>query len=153
MVLPTKFATGLSGTDDDFANAPGLRTGAVRIVDADATIAGTELADVIWGLFPVNEGAVISAGSIISCTDIDTATGTSLDVGIAYEDTTQGTDALDCFVDGSTITQGGGTKFFDDIDGLAVVATGRGYVTAQIKGAAANTAGTFRVRALVGYSS
>lgn len=153
MVLPTKFATGLSGTDDDFANAPGLRTGALSAVDASATIAGTELADVIWGLIPVNKGAVITAGSIFSCTDIDTATGTSIDVGIAYEDTTQGTDALDCFLDGSTISQTGGAAQLADIDLLTTVATGRGYVTAQIKGAAANTAGTFRIRGVVGYTS
>jgi len=152
MTLPTVFATGLQGNANDFAEAPGLLTGAVKNVLAEVTIPDTTAENTLIGLVPVNAGAVFSYGSVFSCTDIDTATGTTLDVGICYADTVEGTDVVDLFIDGSTISQGGGTAAFSDITGMTYVATGKGYVTAKILGAAASAAGTMKLNGLVSYN-
>lgn len=152
MVMPTVFADGLQGTANDFATAPGLRTGAISGQVAVATLIDDTPQNTIVGLVPFNTGAVFHYGSAVSCTDVTAGTTTTLAVGVAYADTVQGTDVLDLYVSGSTVPQAGGVASFNALAGMSYVTTGNGYLTAQITAAATDIAGTAKANVLVSYN-
>jgi hypothetical protein len=152
MVLPTVFADGLQGNANDFANAPGLRTGAISGQIAVATLVDDTAQNTIVGLVPFNAGAVFHYGSAVSTTDVTAGSTTTLDVGVAYADTVEGADALDLFVDGSTVPQTGGVASFNDLDGMSYVTTGKGYLVGVITAAATDIAGTMKANVLVSYN-
>lgn len=153
MVMPTIFADGLQGNAEDFATAPGLRTGATKHQIATVTLPDDVAQNTVIGLVPFNAGATFPYGSAVSITDVTAGATTTLDVGVAYADTIQGTDALDIYIDGSTAPQAGGVVSFNDIDGMSYVTTGNGYLVAVITAAATDIPGTLKFNGLVSYEN
>lgn len=143
MVLPAIVPTGFDGDYKDFLKVKCDRSGAVRRTSGAVTIPDATTADTIIGLFPFNSGMSLSGlgGYNFHITDIDTASNVTLDIGVAYQDTAAGTDALTLITSGATTPQSGGFVAPDETTWMDYVTTGNGWVVAQVN-ATTTEAGT-----------
>lgn len=144
MALPTIVPTGYNGDYRDFLLTKEDRSGAVRRVQGSVSIPAATATDTIIGLFPFNAGMSFAGlgGYNLYSADIDSSTNVTLDWGVAYQDTTQGTDNLVLIQTASTAAQTGayvvpgvpGTN-----DWAPFVSTGNGWVTVQVNAATTTT--------------
>lgn len=141
MALPTIVPTGFAGDYTDFLKTKADRSGAVRRVQGSVSIPAATATDTIIGLFPFVAGMSFSGlgGYNLYTADLDTSTNVTLDWGIAYQDSGQGTDNLDAITSASTAAQTGGFVVPDEIDFLTLVTTGNGWVTVQVNAATVTT--------------
>ncbi len=141
MVLPTIVPTGFAGDYTDFLKTKVERDGSVRRVQGSVSIPSTTATDTIIGLFPFNAGMSFSglSGYNLYTADLDSSTNVTLDWGIAYQNSTEGTDDLDNITSASTAAQAGGYVAPDEIDWMTLVTTGNGWVTVQVNAATTTT--------------
>lgn len=141
MALPTIVPTGFQGDYTDFLNTKVGRDGRVSRSQGSVSIPATTAQDTIIGLFPFNAGMSFAGlgGFNVHCADLDTATNVTLDVGVAYQNSSEGTDDLDLITSASTAPQSGGFVAPDEIDWMTFVSTGNGWVTVQVNAATTTT--------------
>lgn len=141
MALPTIVPTGFAGDYTDFLKVKADRSGAVRRVQGSVSIPASTATDTIIGLFPFEAGMSFAglSGYNLYTADLDSSTNVTIDWGVAYQDTVQGTDDLDLITSASTAPQAGGFIAPDEIDWMTFVTTGNGWVTAQVNAATTTT--------------
>lgn len=144
MALPTIVPTGFAGDATDFLKTKVDHSGAARRVQGSVSIPSATAADTIVGLFPFNAGMSFAglSGFNIYTADLDSGTNVTLNVGVAYQDSTAGTDDLDLITSLSTAVQTGGFVAPDEIDWMTYVTTGNGWVVVQPKAAPTTTTGS-----------
>lgn len=150
MVAPTIFSEGGAARVAKFTPQ------GVLADKGTATLPAATAADTIVGLVRFQAGCNILGLSVVS-EDLDTATDTTLDIGIVYDDTIEGSDNPDAFFDGIDIVQDAGSVIWPTADGLLTgvgyVTTGKGWIVAQPKGASTNTEGDITLQALFSYDN
>lgn len=141
MVLPTIVPTGFAGDYTDFLKVKVDRDGDVRRVQGSVSIPASTATDTIIGLFPFTSGMSLAglAGYSLYSADLDSSTNVTLDWGVAYQNTTEGTDALTLITSASTAPQAAGFVAPDEITWMTYVTTGNGWVTAQVNAATTTT--------------
>lgn len=141
MALPTIVPTGFQGDYTDFLQTKVGRDGRVTRAQGSVSIPALTATDTIIGLFPFNSGMSFSGlgGFNLYSADLDSSTNVTLDFGIAYQDSGQGTDDLDNITSASTAAQAGGFVAPDEIDWMTLVTTGNGWVTVQVNAATTTT--------------
>jgi hypothetical protein len=141
MALPTIVPTGFQGDYTDFFQTKVDRDGAVRRAQGSVSVPASTATDTIIGLFPFNAGMSFAglSGYNLYTADLDSSTNVTLDFGIAYQDSDQGTDNLDAITSASTAAQDGGFVAPDEIDWMTLVTTGNGWVTVQVNAATTTT--------------
>lgn len=141
MTLPTIVPTGFAGDYTDFLKTKEDRSGSVRRVQGSVSIPATTATDTIIGLFPFNAGMSFAglSGYNLYSADLDSSTNVTVDFGVAYQNSSEGTDDLDLITSGSTAPQAGGFVAPDEIDWMTYVTTGNGWVTVQVNAATTTT--------------
>lgn len=141
MALPTIVPTGFAGDYTDFLKTKVDRRGAVDRAQGSVSIPASTATDTIIGLFPFNAGMSFAglSGFNLYTADLDSSTNVTLDWGIAYQNTTEGTDNLDSITSASTAAQAGGFVAPDEIDWMTDVTTGNGWVIVQVNAATTTT--------------
>lgn len=141
MALPTIVPTGFAGDYTDFLKVKVDRGGDVRRAQGSVSIPASTATDTIIGLFPFVAGMSFAGlgGYNLQTADLDSSTNVTLDVGIAYQNSTEGTDDLDNITSASTAAQAGGFVAPDEIDWMTLVTTGNGWVTVQVNAATTTT--------------
>lgn len=141
MALPTIVPTGFAGDYTDFLKCKVDRSGAVRRVQGSVSIPATTATDTIIGLFPFEAGMSLAglSGFNLYSADLDSSTNVTVDFGVAYQNSDQGTDDLDLITSASTAPQAGGFVAPDEIDWMTYVTTGNGWVTVQVNAATTTT--------------
>ena len=154
MTAPTIYPAIWDPTDgSDYANAPGLRNGAVQNVYTEVTVPASTATSVVAGIMPFRKGARISYASRIDTDDLDTGTDVTLDVGWVYDDNTTYTNDPNGFIAASAIAQTGGIDLFDAVAGFHFIAEADGWVAATTGGGATTTEGDIRAQILVSYDA
>lgn len=139
MTQPSIIPTGYAGDYTDYLKAKVDHSGAVRREANTVSIPATTATDAIIGLFPFQAGMSFSGLPAIYTADIDSSTNVTIDIGVVYADTVEGTDDLDAYVSASTAPQSGGFVAPDEIAWLTLVTTGKGWVTVQVNAATTTT--------------
>lgn len=140
MTAPTIVPTGYQGDYRDYLNVKADKSGAARLSSGSVSVPAATATDTVIGLVPFQAGArFVIGGYSIHCADLDTSTNVTLDVGVAYENTTAGTDALTTYVAASTVPQAGGFVTPTAVGGLTYVTTGNGWLVAQVNAATTTT--------------
>jgi hypothetical protein len=139
--FPGIVPTGFTGTYRDFLLTKTDRSGAVRRVQGSVSIPASTATDTIIGLFPFTAGMSLSglSGFNLYSADLDSSTNVTLDWGVQYQNTTEGTTDLDLITSASTAPQAGGFVAPDEIDWMTHVTTGNGWVVAQVNAATTTT--------------
>lgn len=148
MAIPTIVPTGFQGDYTDFLQTKVERDGSVRRAQGSVSIPASTATDTIIGLFPFNSGMSFSGlgGFNLYTADLDSSANVTLDFGVAYQNSGQGTDALSLITSASTVAQAGGFVAPDEIDWMTFVSTGDGWVTVQVNAATTTTGSlTFNV--------
>jgi len=136
MVLPTIVPTGFAGDYTDFTKVKVDRSGAVRRVQGSVSIPATTATDTIIGLFPFQTGMSLAglSGFNLYTADLDSSTNVTLDWGVAYQNTSEGTDAL-TLIASAISAQTAGFVAPDEITWMDYVTTGNGWVVVQVNAA------------------
>ncbi len=139
--FPGIVPTGFQGDYTDFFQTKVERDGSVRREQGSVSIPASTATDTIIGLFPFNAGMSFSGlgGFNLYSADLDSSTNVTLDWGIQYQNTTEGTTDLDNITSASTAAQAGGFVAPDEIDWMTLVTTGNGWVTVQVNAATTTT--------------
>lgn len=145
MALPTIVPTGFAGDYTDFLKVKADRSGALRRASGSVSIPGSTAAATIVGLFPFNSGFSFAGlgGYNFYTADLDSGTTVTLSIGVAYQNTTEGTDALTLVTNAATTAQAGGyipptaqTTWQD------YVTTGNGWVVVSVTAGPTTTTGS-----------
>lgn len=147
MALPTIVPTGFQGDYTDFFQTKVGRDGRLSRSAGSVSVPAATATDVIIGLFPFNAGMSFAGlgGYNLYTADLDTSTNVTLDWGVAYQNSTEGTDNLVLIQTASTAAQAGGyvvPGVPGTNDWATYVTTGNGWVTVQVN-AATTTTGSF----------
>ncbi len=134
MALPTIVPVGFQGDYTDFFNTKVERDGSVRRSQGSVSVPSATATDTIIGLFPFNAGFSFAGTPVLYTADLDSSTNVTLDFGIAYQNTDQGTDDLDAIAS-AVSAQAAGFVAPDEIEWLTLVTTGNGWVTVQVNAA------------------
>lgn len=127
-----------TNTATDFVKAPGRQDGAMQTVKGTVSVVSGTAADAYIGLVPFTKGASFTVDDkSFYCGNFGAAT-TTVNIGIVYDSTGDGTDDVDAFASLSTAAQSGGFVTIDEIEGMTLVTTGKGWLAAQLKTAAAD---------------
>lgn len=145
-VVPSKYA----GTDADFLKAPGLHSGAAKLVTGSVVVPSGTAEDAFIGLVPFRKGATFAINHV-HVTDIDAGTDSLLDLGIIYDNHTANTNDEDAFVSASTAGQAGGFLAVDEVEGLTLVTTGDGWLAVKNETNVTESEGTITFSVLVSY--
>lgn len=150
MALPTIVPTGFQGDYTDFFQTKVERDGSVRRSSGAVSIPAATAAATIIGLVPFNAGYSLAGlgGYNFYVADLDSGTTVTVSIGVAYQNTDQGTDALTLVTSASTAAQAGGyiaptaQATWQDY-----VTTGNGWLVASITAGPTTTTGslTFNV--------
>lgn len=132
MTTPTIVPTGYQNDESDYRTCKVDRSGAVRQAAGTVTVPASTAVGAFIGLVPFNAGArfVINDKSV-HITDIDAGTDSTVNLGIIYADTNEGTDDVDAFVSASTAGQAGGFLTIDETSGMTLVTTGNGWLAVE----------------------
>lgn len=138
MTTPTIVPAQYNNDYRDYLKVKADRSGASRTVAGTVSVlSGTE-ADLFIGLVPFVKGARFTIGDkSVYCANFGAGT-TTVNLGVIYQNSGEGTDDVDAFVSLSTAAQSGGFLTVDEIEGLTLVTTGNGWLAAQLKTAAAD---------------
>lgn len=132
------------------------RSGAVRSIQATATIPNGTVANTIVGMVRFQKGFCLKQLAL-KASDMDAGTDLLLDVGYVYDDNVTYTDDPNAFVDGSAIAQTGSSVVWPVAAGLLTgtgfVAEADGYITVQLTDNAAEADGTLKVDASFSYNA
>lgn len=142
MVMPTVVPTGFAGDYTDFLKVKCDRSGAVRRTSGTVTVPDNSTAGTVIGLFPFNSGMSFGGlgGYNIYSPDLDTASNATMSIGIAYQDTSAGTDNLSLVSTAASVQSAGylppTTTTWQDY-----VTTGNGWVVAYLAAGPVTTEG------------
>lgn len=141
MTTPSILPTGANGDYRDYLKVKRDTSGAVRNERGSVSVPASTVTDAIIGLFPFQAGMSFAAngGFSVYVADLDSSTNVTLDVGVVYATSGDGTDDLDLITSASTAPQAGGFVAPDEIDWMTFVATGNGWVTCQVNAATTTT--------------
>ncbi len=144
MTQPSILPTGYAGDYTDYLKTKDDRSGAVRRVQGTVSIPASTATDTIIGLFPFNAGMSFAglSGYNLYSADLDSSTNVTLDWGVAYQNSTEGTDNLVLIQSASTAAQAGGYVVPGTPgtnDWATFVSTGNGWVTVQVNAATTTT--------------
>ena len=140
MTLPTIVPTGFAGDATDFLKVKADKSGAVRRVSGAVSVPASTATDTIIGLFPFNSGmSLTSLGYGVYSADLDSSTNVTLDWGVAYQSTAEGTDNLTLITAASTAPQSGGYVAPTTATWQDYVTTGNGWVVVQVNAATTTT--------------
>lgn len=147
-IVPTQYA----GTDKDYLEVPGLRSGGLQLVAGAVSVPSGTAATTIVGLFPFEKGATFQAasGGSFYCADFG-AGSTTVDIGIVYDNHTDNTNDVDLFVAASTAPQSGGFVTLTNNAFVDYVTTARGWVAATINTADADATANIEFNVGVSY--
>ena len=152
MALPTIVPTGFSGTYTDFLLVKQSREGVVKRVQGSVSIPSATAAATLVGLFPITAGMSFAGLSDKSfyVADLDTGATVTMSIGVAYQNSTEGTDNLVLVTAVSTIAQTGGYFTLGTPgtnDWPTFVSTGNGWIVANVTAGPTTTTGsvTFNV--------
>lgn len=134
MALPTIVPTGFAGDYTDFFKTKVDRSGAAHRSQGSVSVPSATATDTIIGLMPFNKGFSFAGAPVLHTGDLDSSTNVTIDFGIAYQDTVQGTDDLD-LIASAVSAQAAGFVTPDEIDWMNFVSTGNGWVTVQVNAA------------------
>lgn len=138
MTTPTVLPTGFDGTSKDFLKTICDRSGAARVYQDTVSVPSGTAADAYVGLVPFNKGARFTIdSSSIYCGNFGAGT-TTVNIGYVYDDNVTYTNDVDAWASLSTAPQSGGFVTIDEKEGLTFVAEANGWITAQLKAAAAD---------------
>lgn len=150
MALPTIVPTGFAGDNTDFYKVKCDRGGGVRRTSGSVSVPGTTAQAATIGLFPFTSGMSFGGlgGFNFYVADLDSGTTVTISIGVQYQDSGQGTDALTLVTSASTAGQTGAyiaptaQATWQDY-----VTTGNGWVVASITAGPTTTTGsiTFNV--------
>lgn len=150
MALPTIVPTGFQGDYTDFFQTKVDRDGCARRSSGSVSIPASTAAATIIGLVPFNAGFSLAglSGYDFYVADLDSGTTVTISIGVAYQNSTEGTDALTLVTSASTAAQAGGyiaptaQATWQDY-----VTTGNGWLVASITAGPTTTTGslTFNV--------
>lgn len=150
MALPTIVPTGFAGDYTDFFKVKADRSGAVRRTSGSVSIPGSTAQATLIGLFPFTSGMSFGglSGNNFYVADLDSGTTVTISIGVAYQNTTEGTDSLTLVTSASTAAQAGGyISPTAQATWQDYVTTGNGWVVASITAGPTTTTGslTFNV--------
>lgn len=148
MTQPSIVPTGYQGTALDYLSVKCDKSGAARNIRGSVSIPALTATDTIIGLFPFQAGMSLAGlgGYNFYVADLDSSTNVTLDLGVVYQNSGEGTDDLDAITSASTAPQAGGFVAPDEIEWMTLVTTGNGWVTAQVNAATTTTGSiTFNV--------
>lgn len=151
MTTPSVLPVGFNGNSSDFARVPGVdRSGAARLQQGSVSVPSGTAANAIVGLLPFQKGARFNLhDSSIYLGNFGAGT-TTVNIGIVYDDNVNNTNDLDAFVSASAAAQSGGFAVIDE-NGTQFVATGNGWLVAQVLVAAADATANIDYNVLVAY--
>lgn len=148
MALPTIVPTGFQGDYTDFFNTKVGRDGRVSRSQGSVSIPSGTATDTIIGLFPFNAGMSFAGLPAIYTADLDSSTNVTIDIGVAYQNSSEGTDDLDAYCS-AVSAQAAAFIAPDEIDWMTLVTTGNGWVTVQVNAATTLTGSiTFNIPAV-----
>ena len=151
MTTPTLVPTQYQNDYRDYLNAPVDRDGCIRMVQGTVSVVSATAADAYVGLVPFQKGARFSIGDkSVYCGNFGAGT-TTVNLGIIYQNSTEGTDDVDAFASLNTAAQSGGFMTVDEKEGLTYVTTGKGWLAAQLKTAAADATADIEFQVGVAY--
>lgn len=141
MTQPSILPVGYAGDYTDYLKTKEDRSGAVRRIQGVVALPAATATNTIIGLFPFNEGMSFSGlgGFNVHSDDLDSSTNVTMNVGIVYQDTVNGTDALALITSASTAPQAGGFIAPTATDWMQEITTGNGWVTVQVLAATTTT--------------
>ena len=136
-------ADGYANDGTDYQRAKVDRSGAVRQVTGSATMPNATAEGAFVGLVPFNAGAkFILNDKSVHITDIDSGTDSTVNLGIIYADTDEGTDDVDAFAAASTAGQAGGFIALTNQAGLTYETTGNGWLALENEANVSEAEGT-----------
>lgn len=143
MTTPTVVPTGFQNDYRDYLNVKADRSGAVRQAAGTVTVPNATAVGAFIGLVPFQAGArfVINDKSV-HVTDIDGGIDSTLNLGVIYQNSDEGTDDVDAFVSASTAGQAGGWLTIDETSGMTLVTTGNGWLAVENKANVTEAEGT-----------
>lgn len=138
MTTPTIVPAQYNNDYRDYLKVKCDRSGSSRTVAGSVSVVSGTAADAYIGLVPFVKGARFTIGNAsVYCANFGGAT-TTINLGVIYQNSGEGTDDVDAFVSLSTAAQSGGFLTIDEIEGLTLVTTGNGWLAAQLKTEAAD---------------
>lgn len=146
--FPSIVPTGFAGNYTDFNKAKVDRSGAVRRVSGSVSVPASTATDTVIGLFPFVSGMSLAglSGYNLYTADLDSSTNVTLDWGVQYQNSTEGTTNLTLVTSASTAPQASGFVAPDEITWMDYVTTGNGWVVVQVNAATTTTGSiTFNV--------
>lgn len=146
--FPNIVPTGFAGNYTDFSKAKVDRSGAVRRLSGSVSVPASTATDAIIGLFPFTAGMSLASlsGYNVYSADLDSSTNVTLDWGVQYQNTTEGTTNLTLITAASTAPQSAGFVAPTATTWMDYVTTGNGWVVVQVNAATTTTGSiTFNV--------
>jgi len=138
MTLPTIVPTGFAATRDDFLRVKRDSSGAVRNVRGSVSVPSGTAATTIVGLVPFSRGASFAINDkSVHCGNFGAA-GTTIDLGIIYDDNVTFTNDFDAFASLATAAQSGGWIVIDEVEGMVLSTAANGWLCARINTSAAD---------------
>lgn len=139
--FPGIVPTGFAGDYTDFLKTKVERSGDVRRTSGAVSIPASTATDTIIGLFPFNSGMSLAGlgGYNVYSADLDSSTNVTLDWGVQYQNTTEGTTNLTLIAAASTAPQAAGYVAPQGASWQDYVTTGNGWVVVQVNAATTTT--------------
>lgn len=138
MTTPTVLPTEYAGTATDFLKVKVDKSGAARTYSGAVSVPSGTAADAYVGLVPFNKGARFTiADTSVYCGNFGAGT-TTVNLGYVYDDNVTYTNDVDAWASLSAAAQSGGFITVDEKEGLSFVAAANGWITVQLKAAAAD---------------
>jgi len=154
MTTPTVVPTQYAGDDTDYLKVKRDPSGAARAVKGTVTVPSGTVAGAFIGLVPFQKGARFTlSDKSVHITDIDAGTDSLVNLGIIYDDDTSFTNDVDAFASASNAGQAGGWISIDEVEGMAFVAEGNGWLALENDVNVTESEGTVTFDVLVSYDS
>ncbi len=153
MTTPNIVPTGYFGNATDFNKVKRDPTGALRQVTGAVSVPSGTTATSIVGLVPFQRGAkfIINDKSVY-CGNFGAA-GTTVDLGIIYDDSANNTNDVDAFASAATAAQSGGFVTIDEFSGLTLTTTANGWLAVTINTANADATANIEFSVAVSYDA
>lgn len=151
MTTPSVVPSQYTGTDLDFLKAPKRADGGASLVIGSVSVPEGTAADTYVGLIPFTKGARFHLDDkSIHCGNFG-AGSTTVNVGYVYDDNVTYTNDVDAWASLSTAAQSGGFVTVDEIEGMTFIAEADGWLTVQLKAAAADATAAITFSVQVAY--
>lgn len=145
-------ANGYQNDFTDYLRAPTNRNGSVQQVIGTTIMPITTATGAFVGLVPFRKGATFTVSDTsVHITDIDAGTDSTVNLGIVYKGSDEGTDDVDAFAAASTAGQAGGFISLTNQAGNLIVTTGDGWFALENEANISETEATITFNVGVSY--